>query len=298
MKVLVLGGSGMLGHKLVQRWRDKFDVWTTLRGKFADHERFGIFDRERTIDSLSVLDPAALEAAVAKIKPDVIFNAVGIVKQVPTAKNTVTTLQINSVLPHQLADIAARMGARLIHISTDCVFDGARGNYSEDDRPDATDLYGKSKNLGEVVDGNCLTIRTSIIGRELTTSHSLLEWVLSNRGTRLQGYANAIFSGFPTVVLADIISNLIMDHRDLSGVYHVSSDPINKFDLLNLINDRYGLGIEIERFEDFHIDRSLDSTRFRNATGFRPSPWPEMIDRMASDDTPYETWRRFADARA
>jgi dTDP-4-dehydrorhamnose reductase len=296
MRILVVGGSGMLGHKLVQRWQDDFDVWTTLRGKFADYERFGIFQSEKTIDSLSVLDTSALAKAVQRIRPEVIFNAVGIVKQVPSARNTVDTLLINSVLPHQLAEIAARSNARFIQISTDCVFEGTRGNYTEDDRPDATDLYGKSKNLGEVIDDNCLTLRTSIIGRELTTSHGLVEWVLSNRGKTVKGFSNAIFSGFPTVVLADIISDLVVDHPNLSGLYHVSSEPINKLDLLTLIKKNYELDIEIEPFADFRIDRSLNSSRFREVTNFQPSPWSEMIELMAADKTPYESWRRSAEA--
>ncbi|HKP71099.1 MAG TPA: SDR family oxidoreductase [Pyrinomonadaceae bacterium] len=291
MRVLVLGGSGMLGHKLVQRWGTEFDVWATLRGEFARYERFGIFDRAKTVDSLSVLDTPALEAAIERVRPDVIFNAVGIVKQVPSAKNSVATLQINSVLPHQLADIASKVDARFIQISTDCVFNGERGMYSEDDEPNATDLYGKSKNLGEVVGENCLTLRTSIIGRELETGHGLVEWVLSNRGTRVRGFANAIFSGFPTIVLADIISNLIRNHPTLSGLYHVSSEPINKFDLLNLIKTSYKIDLDIERFEDFRIDRSLDSTKFKNATGFQPSAWSEMVAAMANDETPYDSWR-------
>ena len=281
----------MLGHKLVQRWRDEFDVWTTLRGKVADYDRFGIFDPDKTIDALSVLDPSALAAAIENIRPDVIFNAVGVVKQVPTAKNTVTTLLINAVLPHQLADIASNVGARLIQISTDCVFDGARGNYSEDDEPNATDLYGKSKALGEVTGDNCLTLRTSIIGRELTTAHGLVEWVLSNQGDSVNGFVNAIFSGFPTIVLADIITSLIKDHPSLSGLYHVSSEPINKFDLLNLIKASYHLDLDIRRFEDFRIDRSLDSTKFRRTTGFTPAPWSDMVAEMANDTTPYESWR-------
>jgi dTDP-4-dehydrorhamnose reductase len=291
MKILVLGGSGMLGHKLVQTWQSEFEVWTTLRGKFDDFARFGIFDRERTIDSLSVLDNDALEKVVARIRPDVIFNAVGIVKQVPTAKNSVTTILINSVLPHRLADIASKVGARLIQISTDCVFDGTRGNYTEDDRPDATDLYGKSKALGEVTGENCLTLRTSIIGRELITSHGLVEWALGERGKSVKGYVNAIFSGFPTIVLADIISNLIRANPSLSGLYHLSSEPINKLDLLKLIKNSYKIDLDIERFEEFRIDRSLDSTRFREATGFTPLPWEEMVERMASDPTPYDEWR-------
>lgn len=281
----------MLGHKLVQRWRDKFDVWTTVRGEFAALERFGIFDRDKTVENLSVLDTDSLRAAVEKVRPDVIFNAVGIVKQIPTAKNTVATLLINAVVPHQIAEISAQVGARLIQISTDCVFEGTRGMYREEDRPDATDLYGKSKHLGEVTGENCLTVRTSIIGRELATSHGLVEWLLGNRGKSVKGYANAIFSGFPTLVLADIISHVIEDHPSLYGLFHVSSDPIDKFTLLNLINDRLKLDIVVERFEDVRIDRSLDSSLFRKATGFTPETWPEMIERMVRDETPYDAWR-------
>lgn len=291
MKILVLGGSGMLGHKLVQRWQSEFDVWTTLRGDRSVYDRFGLFAPDRTIDRVSVNDIDTVDRAVADIRPDVIFNAVGIVKQIPTAKNTVATLMINAVLPHQLAAIAERHGSRLIQISTDCVFDGARGMYSEQDQPNATDLYGKSKHLGEVDSGNALTLRTSIIGRELMTSHGLVEWALGERGKTVKGYVNAIFSGFPTIVLADIISDLIRNHGELSGLYHLSSEPINKFELLNLIKRSYGVDLEIEPFDDFRIDRSLDSTRFREATGFVPATWPEMIEKMASDPTPYETWR-------
>lgn len=282
----------MLGHKLVQRWRDRFDVWTTVRNSFSAYERFGIFDRERTIEDLSVLDTASLEAVIERIRPDVIFNAVGIVKQIPTAKNTVTTLLINSVLPHQIAEIAAKTGARFIQISTDCVFEGTRGMYREDDRTDAVDLYGKSKHLGEVAGENCLTLRTSIIGRELTTSHGLIEWVLANRGKTVRGYSNAVFSGFPTVVLADIISNVIEHNPALQGLFHLSSEPIDKFTLLSLVKKSCGLDIDIEKFEDFRIDRSLDSSRFRQATGFRPEAWPDMIARMAADATQYDAWRK------
>ena len=291
MKILVLGGNGMLGHKLVQRWQNKFDVWTTLRGNFSQYEHFGIFDKNKTIDHISAQDVASIERAIEKARPDVIFNAIGIVKQVPTAKNTVATLQINALLPHQLAELAERYGARLISISTDCVFSGAKGNYSEDDVPDATDLYGKSKNLGEVIGANCLTLRTSIIGRELETNHGLVEWVLSNRGRSVNGYVNAIFSGFPTIVLADIISDLIDNYHDLSGLFHLSSDPINKFELLKLLKKGFGLEIEIEPFDDFHIDRSLDSTKLRQVTGFKPASWDEMVDQMTQDESPYEMWR-------
>lgn len=292
MRILIFGGNGMLGHKLVQSFQEKFDVWTTLRGTLANVAKFEIFDAEKTIGKIDVADPEAIRKAIELSRPAVVINAVGIIKQLPTSKDVVNTLTINSIFPHRLADLARRFDFRLICISTDCVFAGTKGNYAETDTPDATDLYGLSKYLGEAAGENCITLRTSIIGRELETTHSLVEWFLSNRGKVVKGFVNAIYSGFPTVVFADIIENLILEHPDLNGLYHVSSDPINKLELLELIKARFGLDIEIEPFEDFRIDRSLDSTKFGEATGFVPQSWEKMIELMAADKAPYDKWRK------
>lgn len=292
MKILIIGGSGMLGHKLVQRWGARFDVWATLKGVYEDYQRFGIFDREKTVERVDAERFETVEDAVRRVQPQVIFNAVGIIKQLPSSKNVIKTLTINSIFPHRLAETAQKFDARLINIGTDCVFDGKKGNYKEEDVSDAADIYGKSKNLGEVSGKNCLTLRTSIIGRELQTSHSLVEWFLSNRGKKVKGFVNAIYTGFPTIVLADIIADLMLNHQELCGLYHVSAEPINKYDLLKLINEAYQAEIEIEPFEDFRIDRSLDSTKFRKETGFQPSEWREMIRKMADDPTPYDEWRK------
>jgi dTDP-4-dehydrorhamnose reductase len=292
MKVLILGGNGMLGHKLVQKLGEKFEVWTTVRASFNAIEQYGIFDRERTLQNIDVASPDAVQQNISNVKPDVVVNAIGVIKQLPTSKDVITTLTANSIFPQQLAELSADLGFRLICIGTDCVFLGTKGRYTEDDPADALDLYGRSKYFGEVVGANCLTLRTSIIGRELQTSHSLVEWFLGNRGKTVNGYVNAIYSGFPTIILADIISDLIFNFKDLNGLYHVSSEPINKFDLLNLINDAYKAEIEIKPFEDFHIDRSLDSSKFSHATGFKSRPWKEMIKIMADDSTLYELWRK------
>ena len=166
--------------------------------------------------------------------------------------------------------------------------------YVEDDAPDADDLYGRSKLLGEVSGTNCLTLRTSLIGRELKTAHGLVEWFLSNRGGSVRGYTNAIFSGFPTLILGDIITNVIERHPDLSGVYHVSSEPISKFQLLCMLRDAYQIPVEIEPFPNISIDRTLDSSRFLAATGYQPPPWQEMIRTMVNDPTPYEAWRELS----
>lgn len=188
--------------------------------------------------------------------------------------------------------LATDCGFRLITLSTDCVFTGEKGNYTEDDFPDARDLYGISKLLGEINNNNCLTIRTSIIGRELDSAHGLVEWFLSNRGKTIKGYLNAIYSGFPTIILAEILSGIIADSPRLQGIYHVSSDTINKFELLGLLNKYYKANAVIEPFEDFIVDRSLDSSVFRQATGFSPLTWEQMIEYMVSDPTPYETWKK------
>jgi dTDP-4-dehydrorhamnose reductase len=292
MKVLVLGGNGMLGHKLVQQLGPQFDVWTTVRQSFETINRYRIFEEDKTFDRIDAEDPTQLEAVISKLLPDVVINAVGVIKQLPSSHDVITTLTVNSILPHRLAEFSRRFGFRLICVSTDCVFSGEKGMYAESDVADASDLYGRSKNLGEVTEVNCLTIRTSIIGRELASSHSMVEWFLSNRGGNVNGYVNAIYSGFPTIVFADIIAILLREHPDLHGLYHVSSEPINKFELLGIIDRAYGSNIHIDRFENFAIDRSLDSTRFQEATGFKPLPWPEMVDLMAGDATPYDAFRK------
>jgi len=290
MRLLILGGNGMLGHKLVQVLGKQLEVWTSIRGRIQEIEHFGIFDPKRTIEDINVTDPAMVRKALELARPDVVVNAVGIVKQIPTSKDIVHTLLINSVFPHQLADLSREFRFRLISISTDCVFDGKKGGYGEEDETNATDLYGRTKSLGEITGENCLTIRTSIIGRELSTAHSLVEWFLSNRGKTVSGFVNAIYSGFPTIVFADIITDLILDQTNLSGLFHVSSNPISKFQLLNLLNQYYNAGVEVEPSEDFRIDRRLDSTKFKVATGFAPQAWEEMIERMAADPTPYDKW--------
>lgn len=278
----------MLGHKVLQELSRKFYVWGTIRGKISDSSNYKIFENQNIIENIEVENFETVEKVVKKIRPDVIINAIGVIKQLPSAKNVIKTLTINSIFPHQLSQLAIESNARLITISTDCVFNGKKGNYIETDVSDAIDLYGKSKNLGEVISSNCLTLRTSIIGRELGTSHSLVEWFLNNDVESVKGFTKAIYSGFPTIILSEIISDVIEKFPDLQGLYHVSSEPINKYDLLNLVKKAYGKNIEIIPFDDFVIDRSLDSTEFREATGFQPESWQKMIERMAADNFIYE----------
>jgi dTDP-4-dehydrorhamnose reductase len=288
---LIAGGGGMLGHKLWQRLRERFDTYVTLRGSARNSPVRDLFDRDRTIEGVDADDFDRLITAVGIAKPDVIINAIGIVKQLPTAKDAIPSIAINSLFPHRLANLCAAAGARLIHISTDCVFSGEKGHYTESDRPDADDLYGRSKLLGEVATPPSLTLRTSIIGREIGRPNGLVEWFLSQRGKKASGYRHAIFSGLTTIALTDLIRDVIERHATLSGLYQVSTEPINKYDLLLLLRDAYGIDVEITAVDEPRIDRSLDSSRFRSETQWTPQPWPELVRAMAADPTPYDQWR-------
>ncbi len=283
----------MLGHKLVQVLSKRFEVYTTLRGRIDDYRSLDLFDQARTFENVNTVDFGKFSDVVKKVKPSVIINAIGVIKQRKESKDLVKTLEINSIFPHKIARIAREFEARFITLSTDCVFDGEKGLYSEEDLPNALDLYGMSKNLGEVTDeGNCLTIRTSIIGREISTAKSLVEWFLNTDVNPVNGFRNAIYSGFPTIVLAEILADILENQKNLVGLYHISSEPINKFAILNLIKNKLSLNKEIEPYLDFKIDRSLDSTKFRKETNFFPEPWEKMIGKMLDDPTPYDQWRK------
>lgn len=217
--------------------------------------------------------------AFAHSKPDIVVNCIGIIKQLPTAHDHLESLAINSSLPHRLAKYCSLVGARLVHFSTDCVFSGKKGQYRETDIPDAYDIYGRTKLLGEVDYPHAITLRTSIIGHELATANSLVDWFLRQSGS-VKGFSRAVFSGLPTVEIARIVRGLIVHHPDLRGLYHLSVQPINKHDLLNLISQVYEKAIDIVPDNNLVIDRSLNSDRFSAATGFEAKPWPELITDM------------------
>ena len=294
-RILILGATGMLGHKLCQRYEERFETLAAIRSSYSEYAKYGIFNPERTLSGVEACDFDKIVQAAAMIRPDVLINCVGIIKQLPTAKDPVTSLKINSLFPHQLANLCKMANIRFIHISTDCVFSGSKGSYTETDTSDATDLYGRSKFLGEVNETGCLTLRTSIIGRELRTTTGLVEWFLGNKGGKVKGFKKAIYTGFTTQVLSDIIANIIEKHPHLSGLYQVSSEPVDKYNLLCLLRNAFGIRVEIEPDFEMQIDRSLDSARFRKETGFKPPTWEQMIKEMAEDSTPYDKWRRMED---
>jgi dTDP-4-dehydrorhamnose reductase len=291
VKVLILGGAGMLGHKLWQVLKERVETWATVRSTPQDYASLGLFEPSRLIPQVEATNLCSVAEAVKRVNPHVVINCVGIIKQLREAHDPILSVTINALFPHQLAAICAEQGARLIHISTDCVFSGRRGSYTEDDLPDPPDLYGRSKLLGEVAKPH-LTIRTSIIGREISTVSGLVEWFLAQPGPVVRGYTKAIFSGFPTVILAEIIADILEQKPALTGLWHISSEPITKYELLLLLRKAYGKAVEIEPCPEVQIDRSLVSDRFRATLGFRPAAWEQMVERMAADVTPYEVWRK------
>lgn len=280
-KTLILGAAGMLGHVLFDLLsvHEGLDVYATVRSSEGLAQWFPERLMQRVRGDVNANVFSSVESVLNAVKPDVVINCIGIIKQLPESMDPITSITVNSLFPHQLAAACSVTGARMIHLSTDCVFSGARGMYREDDRPDAEDLYGRSKLLGEVDYPHCITLRTSIIGHELRSRHGLIEWFLSQKGS-VKGFANAVFSGLTTVEMARVIADFVMPQEALSGLYHLSSDPISKYDLLRQVAGQYGKQIKIERYEDLQIDRSLDSARFRKAAGYTPLVWPELVAGM------------------
>jgi dTDP-4-dehydrorhamnose reductase len=287
--VLVLGAAGMLGHKVFQRLNASCETVGAVRREWAelpDAVR-QVLPRAQTCNVGDAMNWEALALRLDEMRPAVVINCIGIIKQRFEAKSAVPSLTINSLLPHRLQEHIAAWDGRLIHFSTDCVFDGRRGNYREDDQSDAEDLYGKSKFLGEVAGVNAVTLRTSIIGRELTGHRSLLDWFLSRQGGRVRGFRRAIYSGITTNEMANVVQTVISELPGLSGLFQVVSEPISKYDLLILLRDAYGLDIAIEPDDREVCDRSMNGDRFRNATGWQAPAWPELVRQLAGDPTPY-----------
>ncbi len=288
MRVLVLGAAGMLGHKLLQRFGPR--AVGTVRSASQVELLRQLAPEAEIAAGIDARDDDELRRLLSRVEPTLVLNAIGLVKQRELDPDEAAA--INTALPHRLADACRAANARLIHFSTDCVFRGAKGGYRESDTPDADDLYGRSKRLGEVEGPGCLTLRTSIIGRELASTQGLVEWFLSNRGGAVKGYAKAVFSGVPTLELAQAVEQIAEHHPKLEGIYHVAADPIDKLELLRLIDAAYGAGVSVEPDESVVIDRSLDGSRFRTATGLSFPAWPALVERMAADPTPYEEIRR------
>ena len=292
-RILILGGGGTLGHKLWQSLPARFpDTFVAIRKPRSFYAKCGIFAGPNAADGVDLRDFARVDALLGEVKPSVIVNCAGVTLRSKEALDKNSAISINALLPHRLAGWCSRSGARLIHFSTVCVYDGKKGGYAEDDAPDARDLYGVTKALGDVSAPFALTLRSSFIGREIFAGTELLEWFLAQKGKTIKGFRRALFTGLTTNRLAALVGDLIEKHPDLNGLYHVSSETVSKYELLLMMKDAYRLDVKIEAEDGFEMRRDLDGRRFEKAAGFACPPWKEMMAEMAADPTPYESWRK------
>jgi dTDP-4-dehydrorhamnose reductase len=280
-RILILGVTGMLGHTLFKEMNknNAFEVFGTTRSKNGLNDYFTEDELEKIRGGVDADNFETVIRAIASVQPTIIINCIGIIKQLPISRDPLTAITVNAQLPHRLSLVTRTAKARLIHISTDCVFDGKKGNYTEKDFSTAEDLYGKTKYLGEVNYPHCITLRTSIIGHELKTNFSLVDWFMSQKN-EINGFTKAIYSGFPTIEIVNIISNYVIPNKELSGLYHVSSDAISKYNLLNIMKDIYKKDIKINAFDDFILDRSMNSKRFKEITGYVSPTWEQLVKDM------------------
>jgi dTDP-4-dehydrorhamnose reductase len=287
--VMIVGASGMLGHRLLRGLAaEGFDVVGTVRGRASEMGLEAHAAGARIVEGIDAEHFDTVAGAVRAIRPDVVVNAVGVIKQVAGGKAAVPAITLNALFPHRLAEVSGEIGARFITFGTDCVFSGRQGPYKETDTPDATDIYGRSKLLGEVVGAGCLTIRTSIVGRELRGGYSLFDWFISQRGKAVKGFRGALYTGVTTGTAADIVARIVREQPDLSGLWQVAGPAISKFDLLGLVRDAMGLDIVLEPDDVFHCDRRLDGSRFAETTGIRTPSWPDMVAAMTAESSLYD----------
>jgi dTDP-4-dehydrorhamnose reductase len=292
IRVLILGAGGMLGHKAWQVLGKHCKVYGTFR-RFDERLRMtGIFDENRVVTGVDAWDLGSIRRALTETSPNWVINCIGIIKQLKAAQDPKQAIYVNALFPHLLAHECAERRVRLIDVSTDCVFSGRRGSYRESDVSDAEDLYGRTKYLGELSSPGCLTLRTSIIGRDLFSDHSLIDWFLSQAGSQVKGYARAIYSGLSTAALSREIWKVISQYPYLEGLYHVASAPITKYDLLQMTNKAFQAGVIIARDETYVCDRTLVSDRYWMVTKGQPPLWEDMVTELARNCTDYSRFRR------
>jgi len=284
MRIFIFGINGMIGHKIWfeanLKW--KKNVFGSKRIQNCKLENNGL-EKPFVFEIEDISDWGQVEKALVETKPDFIVNAVGVTTRKPEILNLEKALEVNSFFPRRLLKWAQTNNSRIIHLSTDCVFDGGVGQYSELSQPSAKDIYGKTKFLGEIEGSNALTLRFSCIGRELVSHTELLDWFLSQRGKTIKGYSGAMYSGLTSTVIAKEICRVIEKFPNLEGTYQLSSEPISKYDLLCLAKTHFKLDVEIEKFDNYVSDKTLICDKYKKATGFQPASWDEMMKELASD---------------
>lgn len=292
MRILILGGNGMIGHKVYQVLKDDYqDTWVSLREPIEKSKSKDLFNAEKVISGLELSDFAKLTEALDLLNPDIIINAAGITIRRGVNSVVSKSIVLNSALPHIIEEWAnVRDGKRVIHFSTDCVFSGSSGSYTEESLPDARDIYGKTKALGEIFGPKSLTLRGSMIGREIENSTELLEWFLKNNSKEVKGFSNVIYSGITTLQMAFFVKRIISDFPYLSGLYNVASVPISKYDLLILFNKYFQNNSIIINDSDYHSRKDLIADKFYKATNFKIPSWKDLVVDLKEDSEKYHTY--------
>lgn len=284
MRIAILGVSGLIGHTLLKTLSNEFEIFGILHKKKDYYNNLELFNGNNIIENIDVKERVKLYGALSAINPDVILNCVGITKRKQEIHDLTNAININSLFPHELAMFAKENNIKVIHFSTDCVFDGKLGNYTEESNTTAEDIYGKSKALGEIKYENALTIRSSFIGHELFSKTELLEWFLSQEGKTVKGFTKAMYSGVSTKYLSNVVATIIRDYPTLSGLRHLSIDkPISKYDLLCLARDAYGINVEIIPDNTFEIMPTLNGNKLRNELNLSVPAWGKMMSELAQE---------------
>jgi dTDP-4-dehydrorhamnose reductase len=281
IKILILGVDGMIGHKIYQSLSTTESnlVLTSRKAKTNlpfDFDKAILLNLDIYKDDLNIF--------LDNQMPTIIINCIGVTTRRLDKLGTNQVEYINSTFPKLLAEWTKKTNNKLIHFSTDCVFNGKKGYYSEDSLPDATDIYGSTKAAGEIKDQkNTLTIRTSMIGREIFNFTELLEWIFSNNLKAIKGYKNAIYSGVTTLWMGELIKKIIFDKINLSGIYNISSSSISKYDLITKIKSYFNLNIEILENTEYNTNKTLNSEKFQSKTGIKTPSWDEMLSALIKD---------------
>jgi dTDP-4-dehydrorhamnose reductase len=293
MKILILGAEGMLGHKLFEVLSSSYpETYGAISGKVNDHiyKQISMFQTERIIPDVNAMEFEQIESIIKNVNPDIVINCLRVTTHNNTALSAIKNITVNSVLPQQLLKVTYNRGCRLIHYSSDCVFDGKLGMYSEDDIPNAIHMYGRTRLLGEVCADHALVLRGSVIGQELMNHNSLLDWFLRKKGGDIKGFSRAIYSGLSSIETAKVTSLILSNKQSLTGLYNIASDPISKYDLLNLAKKSFAVDVKIKRDNSFKIDRSLNPNKFNKEMNYIAPSWALMMKELATESNKYIKW--------
>lgn len=284
MRVLILGVSGLIGHKLFQELSASFEVFGTLHKCKIQYGNLPLFSSENIIENIDVTNFEMLKGIIYAVNPKVILNCIGITKRKIDINSPLEVLTINSVFPHQLANWAKPNKKRIIHFSTDCVFDGKIGNYNETSLTTAEDIYGRTKALGEINYNHTLTLRSSFIGQELFDRTELLDWFLSQDGKQVSGYKNTLYSGVSSLFMARVVTDIISNFPNLSGLYQLAPDkPISKYELLSIAKEAFDVNVKIIPEEKHVHHPTLDASKLKSEINLVVPSWKEMMKELASD---------------